>query len=399
MSGRAPEPAELPIVVTGAGVVTAAARGRAAFAAALAQTGDGPRPRTRQAGESPRTRIEGFDVASLPEAKSLRRATPHALFGLAAAAEALAEAGGGVAPEESAVLVASTLGAANFSYRLWQELVKSGPLGASPMLFSEGVPNALVGHAARLLRLLAAGHMIGGGNGCGLRALAVARDLLECGRARRALVGAAEEWSELAVRSYARFGIVAREGAPRRAARGIGGQSIGDEAVGLEREVGVDFTTKVGVSARQSPRHPVASHSPFGRPENARDGGGQAAPLRGLSDQPLAAGFRQLIEPRLAIGVRGAPFGPDPFPRFEALQRRIERAVIDDQRLRRLILDGAGNALAMLRTVDQRLEDEHVERALQQRRALVGLAGGLLSGRHSTRVSVLLGRMSTQAGR
>jgi 3-oxoacyl-(acyl-carrier-protein) synthase len=221
MSGRAPEPAELPIVVTGAGVVTAAARGRAAFAAALAQTGDGPRPRTRQAGEGPRTRIEGFDVASLPEAKSLRRATPHALFGLAAAAEALAEAGGGVAPEESAVLVASTLGAANFSYRLWQELVKSGPLGASPMLFSEGVPNALVGHAARLLRLLAAGHMIGGGNGCGLRALAVARDLLECGRARRALVGASEEWSELAVRAYARFGIVAREGAPRRSARGL----------------------------------------------------------------------------------------------------------------------------------------------------------------------------------
>jgi len=228
MSGRAPEPVELPIVVTGAGVVTAAARGRAAFAAALAKSGESPRthpsgesPRTHPSGESPRTRIEGFDVASLPEAKSLRRATPHALFGLAAAAEALQEAGGGVAPEESALLVASTLGAANFSYRLWQELVKSGPLGASPMLFSEGVPNALAGHAARLLRLLAAGHMIGGGNGCGLRALAVARDLLECGRARRALVGAAEEWSELAVRSYARFGIVAREGAPRRAARGL----------------------------------------------------------------------------------------------------------------------------------------------------------------------------------
>jgi len=210
MSASVAEPVEPTIVVAGAGVVTAAARGRAAFAAALEQPSD-----------TPRTRIEGFDVATLPEAKSLRRATPHALFGLAAAAEALQEAGGAVAPEESALLVASTLGAANFSYRLWQELVKSGPLGASPMLFSEGVPNALAGHAARLLRLLAAGHMIGGGSGCGLRALAVARDLLECGRARRALVGAAEEWSELAERSFARFGIVAREGAPRRASRGL----------------------------------------------------------------------------------------------------------------------------------------------------------------------------------
>jgi len=209
MSARVAEPVEPTIVVAGAGVVTAAARGRAAFVAALEQPPD-----------PPRTRIEGFDVATLPEAKSLRRATPHALFGLVAAAEALQEAGGAVAPEESALLLASTLGAANFSYRLWQDLVKSGPLGASPMLFSEGVPNALAGHAARLLRLLAAGHMIGGGSGCGLRALAVARDLLEGGRARRALVGAAEEWSELAERSFARFGIVAREGAPRRA-RGL----------------------------------------------------------------------------------------------------------------------------------------------------------------------------------
>src|SRR5262249_32452547 len=95
------------------------------------------------------------------------------------------------------------------------------PLGASPMLFSEGVPNALAGHAARLLRILGPGHMLGGGSDCGLRGLAVARDLLESGRARRVLVGAAEEWSEIAARAYARFGVVRREGEGRSASRGL----------------------------------------------------------------------------------------------------------------------------------------------------------------------------------
>jgi len=207
-----------PIVVTGAGVVTAAARGRAEFTAALARAGaEAWPPRLPPAS----TRIGAFDAGALPEAKSLRRASSHALFGLAAALDAVADAGRAVAPEDSALLVASTLGAANFSYRLWQELVKSGPLGASPVLFSEGVPNAIAGHVARLLQVLGPGHMFGGGSDCGLRGLAVARDLLECGRARRVVVGAAEEWSELAVRAGARFGVLQREAASRRAPRGL----------------------------------------------------------------------------------------------------------------------------------------------------------------------------------
>src|SRR6185503_16770594 len=95
--------------------------------------------------------------------------------------DALAEAGGDVSPEDAGLLLGSTLGSTNFSYRLWRELLKSGPLGASPVLFSEGVPNAVAGHVARALRLLGPGHMLGGGWDSGLRAVGLARDLLELG--------------------------------------------------------------------------------------------------------------------------------------------------------------------------------------------------------------------------
>jgi len=219
--------AEVAIVVTGAGVVTPVAAGRAPFVAALARLPAGAALATAE----PTTRIEGFDAGGLPEAKSLRRATSHVLYGVAAAREALEAAGGGVEPEEVGLLFASMLGSANVSYRLWQELIRSGPLGASPVHFSEGVPNAVAGHVGHSLRVLGPGHMIGGRGDCGLRGLALARDLLERRRVRRVVVGAAEEFTELAQRAYARFGLAR---SPRRA-RGAW-LSEGAAALCLERE-------------------------------------------------------------------------------------------------------------------------------------------------------------------
>jgi 3-oxoacyl-[acyl-carrier-protein] synthase II len=219
------------IVVTGAGVVTPVATGRAPFRSALA----GLPAEATLASAAPRTRIDPFDASGLPEAKSLRRATSHVLFGVAAAREALAEAGGGVAPEEVGLLFASMLGSANVSYRLWQELIRSGPLGASPVHFSEGVPNAVAGHVAHALRVLGPGHMVGGGSDCGLRAIALARDLLEARRVRRVLVGAAEESTELAQRAYARYGLARAPDRPRGAWLSEGAAALCLERAGEAR--------------------------------------------------------------------------------------------------------------------------------------------------------------------
>jgi len=191
------------VLLVGAGAVGPLGLDRRAIEAAS-------RDRASAGDAAPKTRVEGFDASSLPNAKSLRRATAHVLFGVAAAAEAARESGGAALPEESGLVFASALGSANFSYRLWHELLKSGPLGASPVLFSEGVPNALAGHVALSLRLLGPGHMLGGGSDAGLRAVSIGRDLLESRRLSRVVVGAAEEHSELAVRAYRRLGLAAR---------------------------------------------------------------------------------------------------------------------------------------------------------------------------------------------
>jgi 3-oxoacyl-(acyl-carrier-protein) synthase len=210
----------LRIATAGAGATPPLGGARAALADARAGVRAG-----LAAGRAvpPRTSIESLDPRELPAGKSLRRASNHVLFGIAAAAEALREAGGEIPPEECGLVVASALGSVNFSYRLWKDLIASGPLGASPVLFSEGVPNALAGHVAHALKLLGPGHMLGAAADSGLRAVALARDLLEQGRARRVLVAASEERSELATRAYRRLGVVAKEpphGSRRGATRG-----------------------------------------------------------------------------------------------------------------------------------------------------------------------------------
>ena len=107
-----------------------------------------------------------------------------------------------------------------------------------------------------------------------------------------------------------------------------------------------------------------------------------------LADQLATAGRGQRVEARAAIVVGGPPFGGNEPALLEPLQRRIERAVLDEQHTVGLRLDGAGDALAVLRAEDQRAQDEQIERALQ----MGGVCRvGALSDRHSTQVFARLG--------
>jgi len=53
----------------------------------------------------------------------------------------------------------------------------------------------------------------------------------------------------------------------------------------------------------------------------------EAAPFAGLLHELLAAFLCQRVKARLAVVLADAPFGGDPFLVFEALQRKVERAV------------------------------------------------------------------------
>jgi 3-oxoacyl-[acyl-carrier-protein] synthase II len=308
------------VVVTGAGAVAPLGSGRAAFVRALAAHAEGTPPVTT---------VRGFDASALPQAKSLRRAAAHVLYGVAAAAEALREAreargpgaGGGaagdVAAEESGLVFASALGSAGFSYRLWRELLKSGPLGASPVLFSEGVPNALAGHVARALELLGPGHMLGGGSDAGLRSLALARDLLEGGRAQRVIVGAAEELSEIAERGYARLGLAAGEPHGRRRRGVTRGRALriaeGAAALVLERD------------EARSPRRALAEVLSLESCQlSRRDRGCDAAELAEL----------------IRAGVTAAGLQPSEVGRFESAANGTHVDAIEQAALARLAHEG-----------------------------------------------------------
>lgn len=115
--------------------------------------------------------------------------------------------------------------------------------------------------------------------------------------------------------------------------------------------------------------------------QDAADGSRQPAPLAGFANELFAARAGEGIEARLAI-VRGdAPFGGDPALRLQALQGGVQRAVIDEENILGLFLNGARDSLAVLGAEDQHAENEHIERTLQERNAIL-----FLFGSHWTRV-------------
>ena len=92
-------------------------------------------------------------------------------------------------------------------------------------------------------------------------------------------------------------------------------------------------------------------------PEHPHDRRGDAAPLPLFVDELLAPLAGQRVEARLAVVLGGAPRGVDEAAVLEPLQRRVERAVVDDQDVVGLALDRAGDALAVLRAEDQGPQD------------------------------------------
>jgi hypothetical protein len=84
--------------------------------------------------------------------------------------------------------------------------------------------------------------------------------------------------------------------------------------------------------------------------ENAHDRRRDPAPLGFFLCKLLPSSTRQAVEPRPTVVIRCSPFRRDEAAFLQALQRRVQRAVIDDQHLVRLALDVAGNALAVSRS-------------------------------------------------
>ena len=169
-----------------------------------------------------------------------------------------------------------------------------------------------------------------------------------------------------------------------------------DKPIHFERNVRLDLVTEVLVVTPGVPPHGCYLMSIFisrlFRPENAAYCCDQPPPLLCLGQKLPSSRFSQRVEARFPVVIRSTPFSSNPTPRFQTLESRIERSMVDEQCTVRLLLNDPGNPLAMLRSEYQRAQDQQVERTLEQDDAFLLIA----LGRHTTRAYCGSGRTSTQ---
>ena len=89
----------------------------------------------------------------------------------------------------------------------------------------------------------------------------------------------------------------------------------------------------------------------------------------------LPAGLGQRVEAGAPVGLGRAPLGGDPALMLQAVQRRIERALLHAQQFVRDLLDALRDRPAVHRLERDRPQDQQVERALNQ----VGLVAHVAS--------------------
>ena len=99
---------------------------------------------------------------------------------------------------------------------------------------------------------------------------------------------------------------------------------------------------------------------------------------RALDGQLPASGRRQAVVLGAPAELRHRPFGFDPAPMLEAMQGRVERALVDLEHVFGDLLDALGDRPPVLRILLERAQDQQVERAGKQ----VGGAGHGVDCRH-----------------
>ena len=154
----------------------------------------------------PETALDG-----LLNARRVRRLSDYVKFQLAAATLAVRNAG--IAETDLAsfsAILGTTHGSAGYSYQYYGQIVKDGIVGANPMLFAEGVPNAGAAHISLMLGLKGACQSVIGTRTAGLDALALAAARIASGEWDRAIVGASEEDSDVVRAAYQHCGMATK---------------------------------------------------------------------------------------------------------------------------------------------------------------------------------------------
>lgn len=213
------------IVVSGIGMIGPGGFGRAAVMEAFPAA-----PRAAGTG-----RVSEFALDEYLEGgRAFRRVSGATKFALAAMARAVGDAGFSVQAfggSDAGIIVGITHGGAPYSVQFHRELMLEGCLAASPLHFSESVPNAPAGNAAIAFRVHGPVHTLIGDEPVGTEVIDLAAGLLRSGLVTRCLVAGTEEWSEVVTHAYAQIDRARR---PGRASEDAAPLSEGAAALVLE---------------------------------------------------------------------------------------------------------------------------------------------------------------------
>ncbi len=190
------------VLITGIGIVMPGAVGIEPFAKYMAES-------RKPCWSGDTGAVAEGDYLHLLNARRVRRMSEYVKLTLAATTLALADAKIDPASgfgEDCSVILGSAHGSTDFSVTYYREIVRQGLIGANPVLFAEGVPNAAAAHLSLMLLLKGACQTIIGSRTSGLDALQLAAMRIRSGQWDRAIVGAGEEYSPIVNGGYSHCG-------------------------------------------------------------------------------------------------------------------------------------------------------------------------------------------------
>ncbi|MBS0197020.1 MAG: beta-ketoacyl-[acyl-carrier-protein] synthase family protein [Planctomycetes bacterium] len=198
--------------ITGIGVLLPGITGVPALVEAL----DGPE--TLIVPRSAAACISDDQLAQVLNVRRVRRLSTCVKLMLASVSMAIKHAGlenNTERLEKACAILASTHGSSGFCSEYYTQIVREGVLGANPVLFAEGVPNAAAAHVSTNFGIRGACQTIIGSRTAGLDALGLAAMRIQAGAAQTILVGAAEETHANVDRAYRHFNLCEEAAAGR----------------------------------------------------------------------------------------------------------------------------------------------------------------------------------------
>jgi 3-oxoacyl-[acyl-carrier-protein] synthase II len=273
------------VVVTGRGVVSSIGEGADAFVDALLE---------RRSGLSDGLgRCEEFDPEVAMTPKEARRADRFSQFALAAADQAMAEAGlpEGIDPERLGVVMGTGVGGLETLEREVRAFIERGDRAVSPLFVPMMMPNAAAGHIAMRFGAHGPGFSVASACATGGHAIGEAARMIARGEADAVVAGGTEAaMTDICLAAFRRMGALSRQGlsCPFDARRD--GFVMG-EGAGVVILEAAEHAQARGATARARVAGYGASNDAFHITAPDEDGAGATKAMRAaLADADAAAG-------------------------------------------------------------------------------------------------------------